>query len=170
VTVQKNVGIIKLFLVSIIAQGCNAPWLEPRFHDRQAWAEPAWGEVAEGLRCRLRPDKRVWQQGEALSFKVDMRNQGGRMFAFAPSHIQQICRIQFDGRWYHWPNPAMIDGSVWPLAPGVQFDDILISLDKQFGVKIAPGRHIIRVAFALEGVEVVSNPVGIKILPVNPRN
>ena len=87
------------------------------------------------------------------------------MFAFPPSHIQQICRIQFDGKWYHWPSPVMIDGSVWPLASGVQFDDIPIVMHERFGIKITPGRHVVRVALALEGVQVISNPVGIKILP-----
>jgi hypothetical protein len=52
---------------------------------------------------------------------------------------------------------------------GVQFDDIPIVLHEQFGINITPGRHIVRVALALEGVQVVSNPVGIKILAINPK-
>ncbi len=163
---QRNVWIITALVVFITGQGCKTPWAELiTSQDSYAWAEPTWGEADEGLQCRLRPDKRVWQTGETPTFKIDMRNQGQRMFAFPPSHIQQICRIQFDGRWYYWPNPVMIDGSVWPLAPGIKFDDIPIALDVQFGINITPGRHIIRVALALEGVQVVSNPVGIKILP-----
>lgn len=168
---QRNVWIITALVVFITGQGCKTPWAELiTSRDSYAWAEPTWGEADEGLQCRLRPDKRVWQAGETPTFKMDIRNQGQRMFAFPPSHIQQICRIQFDGRWYYWPVPVMIDSAVWPLASAVQFDDIPIALDVQFGIKITAGRHVVRVALALEGVQVVSNPVGIKILAVNPKN
>jgi len=164
-TAQRSICGITLLLAFLTGQSCKTPlWEAMPSQDRYAWAEPTWGEVDEGLQCRLRPDKRVWQTGETPTFKIDIKNNGRRMFAFPPSHIQQICRIQFDGKWYHWPNPIMIDGSLWPLAPGVQFDDIPIALHEQFGIKITPGRHIIHVAFSLEGVQVVSNSVSIKVL------
>ena len=168
--VQKGVCLIAIFTALLSSQGCEGPL--PGLITSQkapAWSEPTWGGTAEGLQCRLRPDKRLWQADEIPTFKIDIKNLGRRMFAFAPSHIQQICRIQFDGKWYHWPSPAMVDSSVWPLAPGLQFDDIPIMLHKEFGIKITPGRHIVRVAFTLEGVEIVSNLVGIKVLPVDPK-
>jgi len=168
---QRNVWMITALLVFIAGQGCKTPSAQLiASQDSYAWAEPTWGEADEGLQCRLRPDKRVWQTGETPTFKIDIKNRGRRMFAFPPSHIQQICRIQFDGKWYNWPGPVMIDSAVWPLAFGVQFDDIPIALHERFGIKITPGRHVVRVALVLEGVQVVSNPVGIKIRAINPKN
>jgi len=168
---QKNVCVITALLLFIAGQGCKTPWAEMiASGDSYAWAEPTWGEADQGLQCRLRPDKRIWQTGETPTFKIDLKNHGRRMFAFPSSHVQQICKIQFDGKWYHWPNAVTIDGSIWPLAAGVQFGDIPIVLDKRFGIKITPGRHIVRIASVLEGVQIVSNPVGIKVLARNPKN
>ncbi len=162
-----------MLLLSLLfcSHGCEGPLarLLPSQNDPAA-REPNWGEAVQGLQCRFRADKQVWQSDEIPAFKLDIRNHGQRMFAFPPSHMQQICKIQFDGKWYHWPSPVMIDSSVWPLAPGLQFDDIPIMLHKEFGIKITPGRHIVRIAFALEGVEIVSNPVGIKVLPGGSKN
>ena len=167
---QRNVCVITTLLVLLAGQGCKTPWAELiTSRDSYAWAEPTWGEADEGLQCRLRPDKRIWHTGETLTFKIDIKNHGQRMFAFPSSQVQQICKIQFDGKWYRWPSPVTIDGSIWPLASGVQFEDIPIALHKQFGIKITPGRHVVRVALVLEGVQVVSNPVGIKILPRTPQ-
>jgi len=168
---QRNVYVITVLLLFIAGQGCKTPWAEVfASRDSYAWAEPTWGEADEGLQCRLRPDKRLWQTGETPTFKIDIKNHGQRMFAFPQSHIQQICKIQFDGKWYHWPGPVMIDGALWPLAPDVQFDDISVALHERFGIKITSGRHVVRVALALEGVQVVSNPVGIRVLAMNTKN
>lgn len=170
-TAQRSIYVMTLLLAFVTGQGCKTPLGELiASQDSYAWSEPTWGEAAEGLQCRLRPDKRIWQTGETPTFKIDVKNHGQRMFAFPQSHIQQICRIQFDGKWYRWPSPVMIDSAVWPLASGVQFDDIPITLHEQFGISITPGRHVVRVALVLEGVQVVSNPVGIKILAINPKN
>ena len=75
--------------------------------------------------------------------------------------------IEFDGKWHRWPSPIMIDSQLWPLAPGARYSGVTIELDKRFKIELTPGRHIVRIAFSLEGVRVVSNPVGIKILPAD---
>ena len=161
---KKSLLIISLS-VFVTGQGCRTPPAKPIVPKPDpAWLEPTWGEAAEGLQCRLRPDRRIWQVGERPGFKVDIRNQGKRIFAFLPFHQLQLCRIQFDGKRYQWPSPFMIDSPVWPLAPGAQFNDIAITLHERFKINLAPGRHIVRVVFLLEGIEVVSNPVGIEIL------
>jgi hypothetical protein len=162
----KNSLLIILLSVSLTGQGCKAPSAKPNvLQTDTAWREPTWGEAAEGLQCRLRPDRRIWRLGEKPSFKADMRNRGRRIFAFLPFHQLQLCRIQFDDKRYQWPSPFMIDSPVWPLAPGSQFNDIAITLHEQFKINLSAGRHIVRAVFSLEGIEVVSNPVGIEILP-----
>jgi predicted small lipoprotein YifL len=159
--------IFLMILLSALLVGCGykAPLAKPIALEKAAWREPGWGEEAEGLQSRLHPDKRTWQWGENPSFKLDIRNRGSRIFAIFPSHQLQLCRIQFDGKWHQWPEPIMIDSMVWPLAPGAQFADIGITLQEQFKINLTPGKHIIRIAFSLEGIEVISNPVGIEILP-----
>jgi hypothetical protein len=164
----KNSLLIILLSVFLAGQGCRTPSPSARpvvLQTDTAWLEPTWGEAAEGLQCRLRPDRRTWRIGERPSFKADIRNRGKRIFAFLPFHQLQLCRVQFDDKWYQWPSPFMIDSPVWPLAPGAQFNDIAITLHERFKINLVPGRHIVRVVFPLEGIEVVSNPVGIEILP-----
>jgi hypothetical protein len=162
----KNSLLVILLSLFLTGQGCRTPSVKPIVPQPDpAWGEPTWGEAAESLQCRLRPDKRTWQAGERPSFKVDIRNQGRRTFTFLPFHQLELCRIQFDDKWHQWPSPFMIDSPVWALAPGTQFNDISITLHERFKINLAPGRHIVRVAFSFEGIEVVSNPVGIEILP-----
>jgi hypothetical protein len=147
----------------LAAQGCTAT--APRqTGERLAWGEPSWGPPAEGLQCRLRADRRDWLISETPVLQFDLRNDGKRTFAFWPAQKTQLCEIEFDGKWRRWPDAVMIDSQVWPLAPGAQYNAVTIELDKRFGIKLAPGRHILRIAFTLEGVRVVSNSVGIKIL------
>ena len=147
----------------VAAQGCTAPGTS-QTTEHLAWGEPSWGPSAEGLQCRLRADRRDWLISETPVLQFDLRNDGKRTFAFWPAQKMQLCEIEFDGKWRRWPDTVMIDSQVWPLAPGAQYNAVTIELDKRFGIKLAPGRHILRIAFTLEGVRVVSNPVGIKIL------
>ena len=161
----KDACLIALSFIFLISQGCKTPAAKPKAPDNKlAWSKPAWGRAVEGLQCRLRPDKRTWQRSQAPTFRLDIRNRGKRVFAFLPSHRLQLCQIQFDDKWYNWPSPVMIDSAVWPIAPGAQLNDIPITLHKRFGINLTPGKHIVRVAFAPEGVRAVSNPVGINIL------
>ena len=163
---QKHALVILAAL--LVAPGCDSP---PGHLDDSvtlaAWGEPDWGEQIEGLQCRLRPARRTWQPGEVPIFRVDIRNQGKRTFAFLPDHGQQLCRVQFDGKWHHWPNPVTIDSPVRELSPGAEFNDVTITLHERLKIDISPGTHIVRVAFFFEGIPVTSNPVGIRALQPN---
>ncbi|MHA1571611.1 MAG: hypothetical protein ACTSWM_07295 [Alphaproteobacteria bacterium] len=154
-------ALIALVVLIPGGQGCRGPL---QGAGRAAWGEPTWGPPAEGLQCRLRADCRIWQPGETPAFTFDLRNTGKRTFAFWPAQKLQLVEIEFDGKWHRWPRPVMIDSHVWPLAPGAQYNAVNINLDKRFGINSTPGKHVVRIAFSLEGVRVVSNPVGIKVL------
>ena len=163
--VLKKYGTLAALLAILLVQGCKGPMANwPTPSRSQAWAEPTWGRLAEGLQCRLRPDRRTWRAGETPSFKIDIRNRGKRTFALWPAHKLQSCEIEFDGEWHYWPSPVIIDSQVWPLAPGAQYNGLTIELDKRFKIEFEPGKHIVRIAFSPEGVRVISNPVGIEIL------
>ncbi len=128
-----------------------------------AWAAPTWGPDAEGLQCRLRPVKQTWQTDESPAFKVDLQNHGMRIFAFTRSPDVPLHEFSVDGRWYRCPAPAPAPCRVWPLAPKVEFPDLPVTLPQAVCGPLPPGRHTIQVAFVLEGIEVVSNPVGIEV-------
>jgi hypothetical protein len=132
-------------------------------------AAPTWGPVAQGLQCRLRPVKRIWPAGEPPAFKVDLRNQGTRIFAFPRSQDIPLHRFCVDGRWYRWPTSAATETRVWPLAPKVEFPDLPVTLPQTVCGPLRSGRHTIQVAFVLEGIEVISDPVGIEVTtPAGP--
>lgn len=161
----KNASLIIVFCAFFFGQGCKSSVLKPKEPDyKLAWSKPTWGRAVEGLRLRLRPDKRTWQTGQTPKFRLDIRNEGKRVFTFLPSHRLQLCQIQFDGKWYSWPSPVMIDSPVWPITPGSELSDIPITLHKRYGINLATGKHIVRIAFSPEGVRAESNPVGITIL------
>jgi hypothetical protein len=152
--------------------GCARPVHAPRgVTARLAPSRPTWGPAAEGLQCRLRPAKRVWSADERPTFKIDLRNRGARIFAFVRSSPLPLHAVSVDGRWYRRPDLRATEGTVWPLAPGVEFTDLAISLPNDMHVPLASGHHLVQVAFLFEGVEVVSNLVAIEILtPPEPRS
>ncbi|MBN2139345.1 MAG: hypothetical protein JW720_16195 [Sedimentisphaerales bacterium] len=123
-----------------------------------------WGPSAEGLQCRLAVERQTWRADETLSFSFDLRNRGRRTFAFWPRQKVELAEIEFDGKWYRWPRDVKTEGQVWKLGPGSQYYAVTIELDRQFGIDIRPGRHTVRLAYVLEGVRVVSNPVAIRIV------
>lgn len=129
---------------------------------RIAPTEVTWGPSAEGLQCRLRPIKRLVGEGESPTFKVDLRNQGGRVFAFVPGPQAPLYRFAVDGRWYPWPQRPT-DGKTQALGPGVEIADMPLILPVDTPSLLAPGWHTVQVAFSFEGVEVVSNPVEIQM-------
>lgn len=159
---------IRLALVvsqAMLYCGCVRQTAAPvRQAETAAWAEPVWGPATEGLQCRLRPVKRVWRPGETPVFKADLRNHGRRTFAFLNSEHVPLSRFSVDDRWYPYPTSEAVKGRVWPLAPGVEFTNLPVSLPTDMPLSLTPGPHIIRVAFSFEGVEAVSNLVGIEIL------
>jgi hypothetical protein len=136
--------------------------------------EPTWGEAVEGVQCRLTADKPVWNAGEIPTFKAEVRNQGTRNLSIAQA--QQLCEIEFDGRWFVWLGPIDVKSSA--LDPGRQYTNIPITLvsdwrskDAREPLKLAPGKHTVRIAFIASPqnrnvsppVRAVSNPVAIEI-------
>lgn len=162
--VCKNYVPVVALVLLLAGQGCKSPLTKPR-PAASAWGEPTWGPSAEGLQCRLRAERRTWRLDETPTFDFDLRNGGKRTFAFWPAHKLELAEIEFDGKWHRWPRDVKTDSHVWPLAPGSQYNAVTIELDERFKIDIKPGNHIVRIAYQLEGVRVVSNPVGIKILP-----
>jgi len=134
---------------------------------RAAPAQMQWGPVAEGLQCRLRPVKRAYPAGERPAFKIDLRNHGGRVFAYVQNERIPLDRFAIDGSWRPWPDRKPTSGKILALAPGVELTDLLVTLPAGAHSHLPPGLHLVQVAFSFEGVEVVSNPVEIEI--VGPR-
>ncbi|MEN6578057.1 MAG: hypothetical protein ABFD90_17065 [Phycisphaerales bacterium] len=127
-------------------------------------AEPTWGVAAEGLQCRVRPIKRVYGSGESPTFTIDLRNQGGRIFAFRSGGQTPLSQYSIDGHWRRWPTSPPTDGKVRALGPDVEVADMPVILPQDARSLLTPGVHVVRLAFSFEGVEVVSNPVEIEIV------
>ena len=150
-------------------------FVSARLEKREGAAdERGWGPASEGVQCRLVADKPVWKAGEIPTFKADVRNQGTRNLIVAQA--QELCEMEFDGRWFVWLGPIHVKSSA--LDPGRQYANIPISLvsdwrskDAREPLKLAPGKHTIRIAFIASPqdrdsgspVRAVSNPVSIEI-------
>lgn len=161
----KNTAAWVVGLLLICCLGCARHILTPA-KERQttASARPAWGPQVEGLQCRLRPVRRIWCVGETPTLKVDLRNDGPRIFAFVHSSDAPLYGLCVDGYWHRRLKPTATQGRVWPLAPGVEFTDLSVSLPEAGPAPLTHGRHTIQIAFTFEGVEVVSNPIGVEIV------
>ncbi len=131
--------------------------------DRIVRTASDWGPQAEGLQGRLRPTKRLWQSGETPTFRLDLRNQGRRLFAF--NVHEPVCpdRVWLDGRWHHRRRDQAVQAKMHPLAPGGELADLMLTVPAEMGLPLGPGRHTIQVAFDLEDLTVVSNPVEIEV-------
>ncbi len=147
----------------------------------QAWTvideptEVTWGKSSDGVQCRLRADKLVWEAGEVPILKADVRNRGKRELWVL--RAQAGCELEFDGKWFEQKEIA---AQISPFPPGQRYDDIPITLDDPWvtprddeRLRLEPGKHKVRVAFISQPagsdkggpVRVVSNPVEIEILP-----
>jgi hypothetical protein len=159
-----NTARLALALFALLAAGCAQDVQTPFARaEPPAQTGPTWGPEAEGLQCRLRPTKRLWNPGETITFKLDLRNQGTRLFAFDSQEPIRADRVALNGRWYRWPRPDAAPAKVRPLAPGAEFTDLTLTLPGHTQLPLGPGRHEIRVAFIFEGIEVRSDPVAIEI-------
>jgi hypothetical protein len=156
------------FLLCLLAAGtpgCRKESVRPARPSVEAkteFAAPAWGAAENGLQCRLRPTKRLWRAGEAPAFRVDLRNEGRRIFALAVEPLQPQ-RIAIDTQWRR--SASETEGRrVAPFGPGSEFIDLPLVLPPEAMGRLTEGRHIIRIAFVFEGIEVASNPVEIEIV------
>jgi hypothetical protein len=159
-----NAALWALSWVALFGAGCGrhveTPLTRPQPPVRTG---PAWGPEAEGLQCRLRPTKRLWNQGETLTFRLDLRNQGTRLFTFDAQEPIRADRIAVNGRWLRWPRPDTATAKLRPFAPGTEFRDLTLTVPPAMRLPLDPGRHDIRVAFVFEGLEVHSHPVAIEM-------
>jgi len=164
---MRKVGNLVLWasgLAIALAPGCGrrsqAPAGPPA---RLVRSTPTWGPETEGLQCRLRPTKRIWTHGQTITFRLDIRNGGKRLFAFDAREPIHADRVGLDDRWHRRPRSRTTAAQARPLGPGVELPDLALALPARSGLPLDPGRYHLRVAFVLEGVEVVSNPVAIEI-------
>ncbi len=106
----------------------------------------------------------MYSKGESPTFTIDLRNQGGRVFAFRSGEQAPLSQYSIDGRWCRWPVRQPRDGKVQVLGPGVEVPDMPVTLPGEASSLLTPGVHIVRLAFSFEGVEVVTNPVEIEMV------
>lgn len=142
--------------------------------------EGQWGPGVDGVQCRLRAEKTVWQTGAWPKFQADLRNQGKRRLSLGVA--PESWKVEVDGVWYH--ATVTFGGAVRNLLlpPGKQENGIRLLLIEQSKwrskqnrpLAFKPGEHTVRFALELspedEGrsVSVVSNPVEVTIEPALP--
>ncbi len=144
----------------------------------QVEGEGGWGEAVEGLRCRLRVDRRIWKAGEVPELLADAENQGGKRF--------QIClaerEISINGAWY---DTREIGAPVLQFLPGQRHNDIEIRLNGPLYKKgsdehiaLSSGKNTIQVTFIADPIDkdsggrarFTSNPVEVVILPAEEKH
>lgn len=164
---MRKVGyiILVVFVLStLLGLGCRrSAETRPRPSAPRVRVAPTWGPETEGLQCRLRPAKRLWSVDASPAFKLDLRNQGRRLFAFDASEPVRADRIWLDGRWYRWPDAPTGAAKVQPFAPDTELADLNLILPRASWLPLTPGYHDVAVAFVFEGLNVVSNRVSIEI-------
>jgi hypothetical protein len=158
--------VLIVLVVLAAAAGCarRTPVAVHRQVQRIAPVEVGWGPAAEGLQCRVRPVRRAWAAGESPAFRIDLRNQGGRVFAFVRGEQAPVHEFSIDGRRRRWPVQTPTEGKVQALGPGVEVLDLPAVLPGDAQSLLTPGLHAVQFAFSFEGIEVLSNPVQIEII------
>ena len=156
---------LTLTAMVLFCTGCSRPKLVPtRKEEKPAWVKPTWGAQAEGVQCRARPARRVWKAQEALVFKVDLRNDGKRIFTFISSEPLPVRRVIVDGRAYPLPSQPVRAGTTRPFGPGDGFTELPLSLPPNVSASLSTGHHLVEIVLSFEDVEVVSGPVSIEIV------
>jgi|GEM_PF-4331329 len=112
----------------------------------QVEGEELWGEVVDGVQVRLKSAKRMWNQGDDPSFKVDFRNNGTRELQ---TSLLASLALEIDGKPYAprtWWHLGII--RVLPFGPGKEYNlDIKLSqfvADGKGADKLPPGKHTIK--------------------------
>ena len=159
-------------------------------------AAAGWGEPVEGVAARVTAERDAWDAEAAPVLRARLCNTGTMIVvsSLADSHLHQV---EVDGRWYRsaaagGAMPELPPGGDWPdirvvLAPGqwLTADKHDLDLSAYWGngfavtalsprepLRLTPGRHTIRVAFAVnparalyqkKSFRVISNPVTIEV-------
>lgn len=165
-----NRVVLVLVLGVLLCPGCSHQTRTPaRRVDRLVWTAPDWGSQTQGLQCRLRPTRRLWQSAETPTFRLDLRNQSRRSFTVDVCEPIRPDRVAVDGRWYHRRRDEIRPAKVHLLAPGVELSDLALVLPATMALPLGPGRHTIQIALDFEDLTVLSNPVGIEIADPSAR-
>ena len=129
----------------------------------------------EGVQCRLRVDKPVWEAGEVPEFKADVRNLGKRELIVFQAQV--LCELEVDGDWFEWGASYDVRSSYFPV--GREYHDIAVTLERNWHrksdratLRLSPRKHSVRIAFTMQPtgsdkgapVRVVSNAVEIEVL------
>ena len=166
---MRSAGVLVLvFLTPLIMPGLGCkksheiPIARP---ERLVRTASTWGPQVEGLQCRLRPTKRLWPAGQDLAFKLDLRNQGKRLFAVDVASPIQPQRVALDGIWYRLPERRRASAKVRPLLPSDEWADLALVVPGVGSLPLTSGYHSLAVGLVLEGIDVTSNAVTIEIAP-----
>jgi len=82
-----------------------------------------WGEAVDGVQCRLRADKTLWQMNDLVTFALDLRNVGNEPLDLIQSKVDACCEVEYDGHWYEWAEPTVTAGTALQVAAGDQVLD-----------------------------------------------
>jgi hypothetical protein len=162
----RNGVALLLCLLAVGGLGCVGRLAEsaiPAKEREVAFTTLTWGSSSQGLQCRLRPAKRLWRAAETPTFRIDLRNRSERVFALACEPLRPD-RISIDGQWRRWPDSGPEGTKMLPFGSGAELVDMVLSLPRETIRLLAKGRHVIRIAFLFEGIEIVSNSVEIEIV------
>lgn len=140
-----------------------------------------WGEADGGVRIRVRPGKREWRADEAPELRLDVSNGKGGLTVRNFPH----CEVEVDGRWYVSPLDELVAGACvlpqgslregfaavrlrageWGVKPEGNGGKKAVRVPApEERLKLAPGKHTIRVACDVDAYHPVSPPVEIRIL------
>jgi beta-lactamase regulating signal transducer with metallopeptidase domain len=117
--------------------------IEAEKTDVQVEREEVWGEAVEGVQVRLWVEKKIWRVDEEVILRADVRNQGKR----------DLMLDERTGCFDVWVDafPYSPDRNtiylVWPapFGPGQHYNGRPIALRRYPGLKLALGKHTIRV-------------------------
>jgi beta-lactamase regulating signal transducer with metallopeptidase domain len=121
----------------------------PRVWSSNTKDQIAWGKAGKGVQVRLRTAKRIWNQGDDPSFKVDFRNTGTR--ELKTSQLASLA-LEIDGKPYApriWGYRGTI--GVMPFGPGKEYSlEIKLSqfaADRKSANELPPGLHTIKAVY-----------------------
>jgi hypothetical protein len=156
--------------VSYPVRGKATPVSQPVEFD--VAAEVPAGKDVQGVRARLRPERRTWKAGQSPRFTLELANGGNQTWAGAPT--DQGCLIEVDGVWYENESgratPHRKAEEILKPAPGwVRWFDVYADRPRGGGgswvvmvpddpirpapdsqkLKLTPGKHTVRVVYFL---------------------
>jgi len=138
--------------------------------------ELKWGDPVDGLQCRLRADKLMWEEGEVPTLKIDLLSEQARILPAGPA--QDEFELFFDGQWYQYIGPdlmSLIDPSPVKRREGIHLALFPRTWQRKSDgsiLNLRRGKHVVQVAFIVspavtedtKPLRVISNPVKIELV------